>query len=128
MKALHQHGLGPDFEKLLRAQLKLDEQWQISRSGVEEVEREEKREGIVMRERQTVVFCDIEASENLKEEVLAQACCPACGGPLRKRGEREQRAWQHLSVLGQPFEVRARLMRLHCPDGGNRGQAPIKTV
>ena len=42
----HLHGLGPDFENHVRLQLKLDDNWSIAASGIEEVEIKTVLEGI----------------------------------------------------------------------------------
>jgi transposase len=116
MRPRHKHGLGPDFEALVRDQLDLGERWRISGSGIEEVERKSKREGIEFVAKETVAYCELEASEALKDAAVDAGRCPACGGGLRRRGNRDERSWRHLSVLGKPFEIRATLMRLQCLD------------
>ncbi len=122
----HQHGLGPDFENLVRSQLKLDDNWLIAASGIEEIEHKTQREGIEVVEKKTVAYCHIEASDKFKDEACAAARCPGCGGKMCRRGYRELRAWQHLSVLGQVFEIRAKMVRLECVECGQYSsqQAP----
>lgn len=116
MRPRHKHGLGPDFESLVCEQLDLGNRWQISGSGIEQVERKSKCEGIEAVTKETVAYCEIEASEELKDAAVDAGRCPACGGELRRRGNRDERSWRHLSVLGKPFELRATLMRLQCLD------------
>ena len=114
MRPRHKHGLGPDFEALVCEQLDLGERWRICGSGVEDIERKSKREGIEAVTKETVAYCEIEASEGLKDAAVDAGRCPACDGELRRRGNRDERSWRHLSVLGKPFEIRATLMRLQC--------------
>lgn len=122
----HQHGLGPDFENLVRSQLKLDDNWQISASGIEEIEHKTQREGIDFVEQKTIVYCQLEATDKFKDEAAAAVHCPSCDGQMRRRGYCQPRAWQHLSVLAQTFEIRARMMRLECQNCGKYSsqQAP----
>ena len=114
----HLHGLGPDFENHVRLQLILDDNWSIAASGIEEIEIKTKSEGIEISDKKSVAYCELEASDKFKDEVAAAARCPGCSGQMCRRGYRENREWQHLSVLGQVFEIRAKMVRLECVECG----------
>jgi transposase len=122
----HLHGLGPDFENHVRLQLKLDDNWSIVASGIEEIEIKTKSEGIEIRDKKSVAYCELEASDKFKDEVAAAARCPGCSGQMCRRGYRENREWQHLPVIGLSFVIRAQMMRLQCFDCGQYSslQAP----